>query len=244
MCSVIGFVTNNYNEEQNLLLIELFKQSQIRGKHATGLSYFDKTGQVYTLLAPIHANEFIKEIEEFNFIDQKDLFLIGHTRYSTSDLEYNQPIHFDGISIVHNGVITQEFSNKWKEHFGYDCETKNDSELILRCIKNNEHPLIKFKGSSIAAIVLQNEEIKFFRNGNRPLWYLEYNGSYFISSTKDILQRTFKNVLNEYIEPIKCENGIEYKIDSIFRFSKSFINIDSDQQIDLECSNYYKKVQL
>lgn len=104
--------------------------------------------------------------------------------------------------------------------------------------------MIKFKGSSIAAIVLQNEEIKFFRNGNRPLWYLEYNDSYFISSTKDILQRTFKNVLNKYVEPIKCENGIEYKIDSIFRFSKSFINIDSDQQIDLECSNYYKKVQL
>lgn len=243
MCSVIGFTSINYNDVERKLLVELFKQSQIRGKHATGLSFLNDNF-VHTLVHPLPSKEFIEVCDNFNFLDQKDLFLIGHTRYSTSDLEYNQPIEDNNISIVHNGIITQEFPEKWEEHYGYKCKTKNDSELILRCIENGEHPLIKFKSSSIAALVLKDGEIRFFRNGNRPLWYFEYNGSFFISSTRDILKRTFMTVLQLEINPIKCDNGEEYKIDSLNRLTKEFININEEQQIELNCSNYYRRVEV
>ena len=56
--------------------------------------------------------------------------MIGHCRYSTSDLQYNQPIYNDDYSIAHNGVVSQEMPERWKELYGYDCKTKNDSELI------------------------------------------------------------------------------------------------------------------
>jgi glutamine phosphoribosylpyrophosphate amidotransferase len=156
--------------------------------HATGISYV-KNGEIITEKRPVPADEF-----PFNFPsylnEDGNLYLVGHCRYSTSDLEYNQPIANENLSVVHNGVITQELPEKWKELYGYDCETKNDTELILHTAEDCISPLLRWKDSSLAVIELHVDKvIRFYRNGKRPLYLTSISNGCIITSTSDVPKR-------------------------------------------------------
>jgi glutamine phosphoribosylpyrophosphate amidotransferase len=188
MCSVIGAIIKEPRAEDFLMLQRVFLESKIRGMHATGISYV-KHGQIITEKRPVPADEF-----PFNFAEYVNedgsLYLVGHCRYSTSDLEYNQPIANDNLSVVHNGVITQELPEKWKELYGYDCETKNDTELILHTAEDCISPLLRWKDSSLAVIELHVDKvIRFYRNGKRPLYLTSISNGCIITSTSDVPKR-------------------------------------------------------
>lgn len=240
MCAIIGIFCPKPEKTTQRILDSLLGQSQIRGKHATGISYIFGDNELMTISESIPSKELLPLGMEMP--EGLPLSLIGHCRYSTSDLEYNQPIATGRDSIVHNGVITQKHPIQWKEEFGYECKTKNDSELILRAIESGIHPLKKFPNSSIAAIHLDNAgTLRFYRNGFRPLWWCEYEGSFIIASTKDILKRCFEDVFgtSEFLKVYKCIPGIEYSLTKE-AFSRKFITtIDGDFQQDLDCSHYY-----
>jgi glutamine phosphoribosylpyrophosphate amidotransferase len=189
MCGIIAACIKNATEEDLKLTSNLLLQSQIRGKHATGVAYYDGS-RVEKFIDSLSAKDFLSKYDiNYCISDDGNLYLIGHTRYSTSDLMYNQPILDSGIAVVHNGVITQESSDKWLEHFGYKCNTKNDSELILRAIEVLDHPLEKFTEASIASCYIDDDHISFYRNGLRPLYYAQFDRGVFVSSTLDILKR-------------------------------------------------------
>ena len=188
MCSVIGAIIKEPRAEDFLMLHRVFLESKIRGMHATGISYV-KNGQIITEKLPVPADEF-----PFNFPsyvnEDGSLYLVGHCRYSTSDLEYNQPIANDNLSVVHNGVITQELPEKWEELYGYDCETKNDTELILHTAEDCISPLLRWKDSSLAVIELHVDKvIRFYRNGKRPLYLTSISNGCIITSTSDVPKR-------------------------------------------------------
>jgi glutamine phosphoribosylpyrophosphate amidotransferase len=188
MCSVIGAIIKEPRAEDFLMLHRVFLESKIRGMHATGISYV-KNGQIITEKRPVPADEF-----PFNFPsylnEDGNLYLVGHCRYSTSDLEYNQPIANDNLSVVHNGVITQELPEKWKDLYGYDCETKNDTELILHTAEDCISPLLRWKDSSLAVIELHVDKvIRFYRNGKRPLYLTSISNGCIITSTSDVPKR-------------------------------------------------------
>ena len=204
MCSVIGAIIKDPRAEDFLMLHRVFLESKIRGMHATGISYV-KNGQIITDKRPVPADEF-----PFNFPsyvnEDGSLYLIGHCRYSTSDLEYNQPIANDNLSVVHNGVITQELPEKWKELYGYDCETKNDTELILHTAEDCVSPLLRWKDSSLAVIELHvDKRIRFYRNGKRPLYLTSISNGCIITSTSDVPKRAevpgmpVNTLMNHYI---------------------------------------------
>ena len=54
MCGVLGIAIKNFNEKDCDLVRNLFRQSMIRGKHATGVSYV-KNNTVHTF-KDIHMN--------------------------------------------------------------------------------------------------------------------------------------------------------------------------------------------
>lgn len=168
-------------------------QTSIRGLHATGVSYI-KDAELVTIKRPIPASQFLlEEMSDYSkFVNEdENLYLIAHCRYSTSDLEFNQPLSLKDVSIVHNGVITQTSPDTWKEQFGYDCETKNDSELLLRAVADNKNPFIEFGEPSIASCELhRDKKLRFYRNGKRPLYYIEGDEFLIVSSTKDSLDRS------------------------------------------------------
>ena len=189
MCSVIGAIIHKPEYEDFQKLEKVFHESRIRGLHATGISYV-KEYTIHTVKLPVSADMF-----PFNWNDyvneDGNLYLIGHCRYSTSDLEYNQPINNQTTSVVHNGVITQELPENWEELYGYKCETKNDTELILHTIDDDKSPLKVWKDSSLAVCELWFcKKLKFYRNGKRPLYLTSLDNGCIITSTRDVIVRS------------------------------------------------------
>jgi glutamine phosphoribosylpyrophosphate amidotransferase len=154
--------------------------------HATGIAYV-KNNEIVIDKRPVPADEF-----PFNFPsyvnEDGSLYLIGHCRYSTSDLEFNQPIGRQDQAIVHNGVITQELPENWKELYGYTCTTKNDSELVL----HSDSPLEEFPDMSMGVCELTSDKkLLVYRNGKRPLYLTSISNGCIITSTADIPKRAF-----------------------------------------------------
>jgi glutamine phosphoribosylpyrophosphate amidotransferase len=185
MCAVIGVVLLEPRAEDLLMLQRVFLESKIRGMHATGISYV-KNREIITDKRSVPADEFPFNFAEY-INEDGNLYLVGHCRYSTSDLEYNQPIANDNLSVVHNGVITQELPERWKELYGYDCETKNDTELILHTAEDCISPLLRWKDSSLAVCELHVDKVlRVYRNGKRPLYLTSISNGCIITSTSDV----------------------------------------------------------
>lgn len=184
MCGVIGVYLEEVSQEDLELVENLFRQSMIRGKHATGVSYFHNN-KITTIKKPIPVTEFLKQHRVDEWLDFGDLRLIGHIRYSTSDLRYNQPFQGRDIAIAHNGVISQD-PDLWE----YETETLNDSELILRCIEAGDTPLEVYKHRSMACVALEDHTIHGWRNHERPLWMAHRDNGIIFASTEDILKRS------------------------------------------------------
>ena len=111
-------------------------------------------------------------------------------------------MYYNEKSIVHNGVITQELPENWKELYGYDCITKNDSELVL----HSNDPLREFSHMSMGVVELyQERKLRFYRNGKRPLYLSSIPNGCIITSTSDIANRAevggmpIEVLMNHYI---------------------------------------------
>jgi len=203
MCGIIGVSLKKASTSDMKKVFNLIQESSIRGIHATGISLANngklKTHKVHEPACAFLNRHWAREMAQ----NGDNLLMVGHTRYSTSDLRYNQPLGDEYIAIVHNGVISQEPSKTWGKAYGLKTKTSNDSELILSCINNGEKPLEKFNGS-MAVCTLTPTMLTAFRNGERPLWYHQQQNGVIFASTKDILLRSgFKN-------PIKCDMFTEY----------------------------------
>ena len=186
MCGVIGALIQNPTAKDFESIRKVFLESKIRGMHATGLSYI-KNNKIVTFKEAVPADRFVHldNLEEM-VNDDGNLYLIGHCRYSTSDLLYNQPIANEEHSVVHNGVITQELAENWDKLFNYKCETKNDSELVL----HSGSPLEEYPDASMAVCELVvNKELLVYRNGKRPLYLTSLVNGVIITSTADIPKR-------------------------------------------------------
>lgn len=212
MCAVIGTVLKNPSLKDFEALKRVFVESKIRGLHATGISFLPHwTNKIVTIKEAMPADEFVElHMHNDNFKsflnEDGNLYLIGHCRYSTSDLEYNQPISNSFLSVAHNGVLTQEPPEKWEELYGYKCEGKNDTELLLHTFAAGKCPLEEWKDASLAVCMLgRGKTLTTFRNGKRPLYLTTMTNGSIITSTADIPQRaglylpTMEIPMNTYI---------------------------------------------
>ncbi len=225
MCAVIGAFLENPSSEDLLTLANVFRESSIRGLHATGLSWV-RDNRIHTMISATPAGKFIEAFGlEKTINEDGNLYLIGHCRYSTSDLNYNQPLWDESLAIVHNGVVSQEMPEKWKDLYGYDCKTRNDSELILHTIKAKKSPLVEFANASMAVIELYAEKkLRFYRNGKRPIYFTSLPNGGIITSTKDIATRanlsgSIEIDMNSYVTMGK---GV---------FRREFVHIDNARDL-------------
>lgn len=204
MCGVIGAYLESPTQEQIDTLKLLFVESGIRGLHATGYSVMRK-GKVFTQKAPMPAYEFVNshfaEVQPGDYILQ----LIGHTRYSTSDLKYNQPIQvFDDCALAHNGVVTQKPVEMWSS-YGYELTTANDSELLYQARYSGREPLLEFPEATMAVCELSvSGGLRWYRNGGRPLYQIKVKNGYFLCSTADIAERAGLS------GAVRCKPGVIY----------------------------------
>ena len=192
MCAIIGVIIDNPTNDELESIKRVFLESRIRGMHATGIS-FTKDNKVITIKESIPAKEFVDSYmsDMSTFVDTNGrLAMVGHCRYSTSDLEFNQPIANECVSVVHNGVITQHLPENWKQMYGYKCDTRNDTELLLHTIMEDKSPLEVWHNSSLAVIELYgNQHMRFYRNGKRPMYLTNFGNGSIITSTRDVVLR-------------------------------------------------------
>jgi glutamine phosphoribosylpyrophosphate amidotransferase len=199
MCGVIGFETRSAagSPDDIKRVKALFRESQIRGKHAYGFSSLSPTG-VDCIVT--HKRIHLWEIDLCLDVAWPYSSLIGHTRYSTSgdwrELNNNQPIHIRsgnlGVSVVFNGVIHQGTKSEIENDFGFSLETANDGEVFARKVLLDEdwETWVREGSFSFAGLFIRNGEITAIRNKNRPLWYAIADRNVYVASTQDIFRRT------------------------------------------------------
>lgn len=205
MCAVVGAYIENPSSLDLNMLANVFRESSIRGLHATGISWV-RNNRVHAMISATPAGKFVEAFDLKTALNEDgNLYLIGHCRYSTSDLNYNQPLWDENFAIVHNGVVSQEMPENWERLYGYKCQTRNDSELILHTLKAKKSPLIEFADASMAVVELYKEKkLRFYRNGKRPIYFTSIPNGGIITSTKDIAMRSNLNnsieiAMNAYV---------------------------------------------
>jgi glutamine phosphoribosylpyrophosphate amidotransferase len=214
MCGVIGVSLDNVTPYQVSLVRRVMKETQIRGLHASGVAYHDGRNLVCTKLAsPI--TELADRIHWEAVAYTGNLKMIAHARYSTSDMEFHQPLGDEEMYIAHNGVITQEPPETWRETYGYDFNTRNDSEILLQKLsKEGEASSVinGLNGSSIAFVSIDRDGIvSGYRNTLRPLWRTQLSNGFILTSTKDIMMRASEGIwIPEKVEP--TGSGQDYQI--------------------------------
>lgn len=197
MCGVIGYDSGGPTKENFLPVLDLFRQSTIRGMHAFGYKAAWPDGQRRS--GKFHAlGDLLDEL--FLMASEPPSTLIGHTRYSTSGdwtaHANNQPVERDGYGLVFNGVIDMGTREEMEERYGVTLDSDNDGELALRWFidRENGNPenfkLLHSKtGRSFAGIFMApNGWLCIYRNEHRPLYTLGLQTRY-IASTRDIFQR-------------------------------------------------------
>lgn len=110
-----------------------------RGRDATGFAWTTEGGSSWYWKTPRRAREAIKSAP----LDLDATTVIGHTRASTqgdkSDNANNHPVLDDGILLVHNGVIHNDFT-LFREHFGKDYKRKAqvDTQIIASMLAHRD----------------------------------------------------------------------------------------------------------
>ena len=211
MCGIAGFYSKDEMPLKDMRVV--LDEIGIRGIHSTGVSW--DNGGLRVKIDPVPYNEFV-------IPDEPATGAVFHTRYSTSNIDYPQPVyttrgpeqpHYsDEIieALVHNGVITQEPFENWKDKYGYKGENKCDSVLLLED-ENNEmrnHPLVDYPDSSMAVIMIEPDPwfyFGFYRNEQRPLYYVEHSDLIVVASTK--------RAIEYFGKPVACEPCVHYSMD-------------------------------
>lgn len=186
MCGILGFTGDNSPKNRQLIR-SIMLQLSLRGTHATGMAY-QTSDSIDVIEASIPATEFLDTFPmEFMLpLQHKLIRLVGHTRYSTSDLQWNQPIERERTAVVMNGVISQEPPAKWPYAELFDYRTGNDAEVALMYALNGMRGQMP---GSFAICELDEAGLLCYRNTDRPLWWGRGEDFAVVCSTRDALTR-------------------------------------------------------
>jgi hypothetical protein len=231
MCGIVGFKLLDPSPEFAAQAFGLFEQlmleSQIRGKHASGLAWVEM-GKVYSYKQPLPVLELVKTDMWSKLRKFQPYEAIGHTRYSTSgdwlDNNNNQPLNNRQLALVHNGLVSMGTKEEFEEQYKVQTATANDSEVILRQVLDAWYDPDIPVNSAIAYALEQIQVVEppifacgFLDSYNdihvicdhiRPLWFFhvqKWNMLGF-ASTSDIIRRA---VLKLQVQ----SNVVRWKVD-------------------------------
>ena len=212
MCGIVAVDIQDISSDQIEEVKRLLLETEIRGRHASGISWH-ADGVVKTISAPVPISHLLEKFDIERCVDENDghLAMIAHIRYSTSDVEHNQPIiNADKFAVVHNGIISQAEPATWNDLYGLgEPSSRNDSELILMSLEQGKHPLKLFPNASMAVATLTNKgKVRVFRNGKRPLWLTQTYNGWIATSTKDIVERAGV----EFTHQSQAKAGVDYNL--------------------------------
>ncbi len=232
MCGIIGCIGKSKRPAECFnLTTHLLRETEVRGRDATGYFMVTDSGVVDFHKAPTPAHRYVKT-KAWKRTADVGLALIGHTRLATrgntKDNRNNHPFVSLGgnLGMVHNGTIN-DYSSLKKD---YQLTSECDSEIILRIITREKDILRGIKkvfeilgpGGDFACQVLHRNPNSnkvtyyFFRDSGRPGKLIDARkttGQIYICSEEEIWQRTLaKAHLSNGIHRSKVQNIQPYKI--------------------------------
>ena len=192
MCGVIYFKGDS--EIHKELLINILRESQVRGLHAFGVALRKKAEEQFWVERFFNLKMAIEFIECHSFYEA-----IGHCRYDTSgdwrNIDNNQPVVVGRNILAFNGVVRMSTRDEYQEEFQREYSTENDGEIPLRMFVEGEQEaamsLLDEKRVSFSGVVHTNGRTMAVRNERRPLWQARMGDSQWIVSTADIWQRAY-----------------------------------------------------
>ena len=197
MCGLFGAVVVEPTLQDFYNLRSLFLKLESRGHHASGVAWV-KDRMVHIHHEGIPAHEFVKGgtfsiqfmLDMVN--EDRNLYILGHTRWTTSSPTDHQPLGDEEFALVHNGIVTGEPAEKWESLYGIKTDGGNDSELIWQTrVHSMVHPVHRFSTSSIAVCELYaNKTLIAYRNHARPLAMYNDGRVTVFASTEEALKES------------------------------------------------------
>lgn len=192
MCGIVAF--HGPRSDDALRLVErCLLQAAMRGTHATGIAWLQEVHpdewQLCMERAPVSARDFVEHYDFSRIAEGEEttLSIVAHTRYSTSDLDWNQPLADDELALVMNGVISQDVPAAWPLAELQPYSTGNDAEVAMRYARLGRRGRMP---GSFAVVELWNDgRVLAYRNAYRPLYQAEALGGVLVASTLDMLRR-------------------------------------------------------
>ncbi len=190
MCGIVAYSGRNTAAARGLLEA-LLLEGERRGAHATGLAFLDAGQELCVFSEPLPARVLVEHyaLAQTLATGPEQLDFVGHTRYSTSDRRWDQPLRDPYCALVMNGVISQDEPESWPRTDDdlVPYRTGNDAEVALRYAKNGYRG--QMPGSFAVAELWCRGTVYAYRNTRRPLYLAWTAEGCFAASTMDMLHR-------------------------------------------------------
>jgi len=185
MCGIFGQVSKMKVNKENLY--EVVKHSEQRGIDSSGLIQFKN--DVYEIdRADFNIEKLLRKVKPF---DSK--IVLGHSRLITNGLEDNQPVVYEDVIAIHNGIIVNE--KKIWEQLSIPRKLKIDSEAIVAIAyehlqnqgKAEEIPqkvLSMCKGVVATAVLIPKEGKLLLFSNNGSLYCGNIGDDFYFASEK------------------------------------------------------------
>ncbi len=226
MCGIFGIAVPDLSDisskEIEGILQHLYLFSESRGKESAGIHiYLPASNKKWTLKSARPASEFIRSAEYkkllkevfFEFENKKGpMAAIAHSRLVTNgkadDEKNNQPICYDDVCVVHNGIIVN-VDELWAEN--HDCartaevDTEVAAAMLSKAGKMDRNPIdatnglfSKIKGSASIAWLNGNSGFMVLATNTGDLFYhLGKRKFLTFASERYILEQAMQKALPE-----------------------------------------------
>lgn len=268
MCGIFGisfandFDVNSYPIKKILNL--LYKLSSTRGREASGLS-FNLGGNIINLKSQEPADVFIKS-KKYNDVvnllikeySQKNdnCTILAHSRLVTNGTGAlninNQPVYRNGISVVHNGIITND--EKLWAALNDNPKSNLDTEVLAVMIASQLDKGVgiidainevgkKIQGSASLAITQLGEDELILYSNTGSLYYFRYENNLVIYASEEyILQKLIKKYFSLSQKEIKI-NQVDINAAKLFKFKEKSLknkNYTYQDRSGLDYPNFYE----
>ena len=185
MCGIVGMISRKKTGFWNVhlkIFEELLLCNQLRGAHGTGILYNNKKSSCLTLKQAARSSMFLQneawEKTAPNVLAEST-YIIGHNRYATmgdKDTKSTHPFTEKYITLVHNGTISGHKSLS-------NVDVDSHAITIAIAEKGIEEVVKELNGAfTLVWHDNRNKTINFLRNKERPLYLVETDDAWYISS--------------------------------------------------------------
>ncbi len=186
MCGIVGLIaktSSGFHTGDDDIFTQMLQMDSVRGMDSTGVFGVNSEGKIDLIKANTHGWLFTqcKQYHDFNKqIYQSYKFVVGHNRAATRGAvtaSNAHPFKEDHIVLVHNGTIFN------KDSLAKDTEV--DSHAICKALAKADAKTALKQINGAFALVWYDQKYKTLnlaRNSERPLYVLEYDHYYCVSS--------------------------------------------------------------